>query len=146
MGKGEPSTPTSSGSSATSVVDAPSYAVNPELEKRARRKLDLHILPVMTIFFFLSFLDRTNIGNARVAGLQHDLGMTEKQYKIIVTVLYVPYILSEIPSNLILKKIGPRWLLPTLLTLWGLITCLQGMASLSAFMAYSHFNRLGHQF
>lgn len=62
-----------------------------------------------------------------MAGLQQDLGLTEKQYKICVTILYVPYILAEIPSNLILKFVGPRWLLPTILTLWGMITCLQGI-------------------
>lgn len=67
------------------------------------------------------------LGNARVAGLQHDLGITERQYNICLTTLYVPYILSEIPSNLLLKVVGPRWLLPTILTIWGAITCLQGM-------------------
>ena len=65
-------------------------------------------------------------GNARVAGLERDLGLTDKQYQICVTTLYVPFIFSEMPSNLILKYVGPRWLLPTILTVWGVITCLQG--------------------
>jgi len=49
-------------------------------------------------------------GNARVAGLERDLGLMDKQYQICVTTLYVPFISSEMPSNLILKYIGPRWL------------------------------------
>ncbi|KAF7760022.1 hypothetical protein Agabi119p4_11717 [Agaricus bisporus var. burnettii] len=96
---------------------------------RAVRKLDRNLLPLMTIFFFLSFLDRTNIGNARVAGLQHDLGLTEKQYQVSLTTLFIPYLLSEVPSTLLLKVIGPRRLFPFLLSLWGLITCLQGFVT-----------------
>ncbi|KXN92713.1 hypothetical protein AN958_06991, partial [Leucoagaricus sp. SymC.cos] len=108
---------------------APVVKLDPELEKRVVRKLDRNILPILTVFFFLSFLDRTNIGNARVAGLERDLGLTERQYKICVTTLYVPYILSEVPTNLILKFIGPRWVLPTILTTWGAITTLQGLVT-----------------
>ena len=47
--------------------------------------------------------DRSNISNARVAGLQKDLKMTNKQYSIALTVTYVPYIVAELPSNLLLK-------------------------------------------
>lgn len=89
---------------------------------RVWRKLDYHVLPIMSMFYLLSFLartatrpspvgllmyhnlqDRTNVGNARVAGLQTDLGMSNKQYCIALTVTYVPYIVSELPSNLVLK-------------------------------------------
>ena len=88
-------------------------------------------------------------GNARVAGLQKDLGLTDTQYQICVTVLFVyvvfpiihnfllvhtknlnnqfrPYIVAELPSNLLLRKIGPSVLMPTLLTIWGIMVTLQG--------------------
>lgn len=42
------------------------------------RKVDLHIVPVLVVLYLLSFLDRTNIGNARLAGLEEDLGMNEE--------------------------------------------------------------------
>lgn len=42
------------------------------------RKVDLHIVPVLVILYLLSFLDRTNIGNARLAGLEEDLHMNEE--------------------------------------------------------------------
>lgn len=96
---------------------------------RAVRKMDLTILPIMTMFYLLSFLDRTNIGNARVAGLQKGLGLTDHQYQICVTVTYIPYILSELPSNLLLRKIGPNWAMPTILTLWGIIVTFQGFVT-----------------
>ncbi|KAF7315002.1 MFS domain-containing protein [Mycena indigotica] len=70
--------------------------------------------------------DRTNIGNAKVAGLTKDLKMTPKQYSIALTVTYVPYIAAELPSNLLLKKIGPNLMLPTMITLWGIVTACQG--------------------
>ncbi|KAJ3568326.1 hypothetical protein NP233_g5782 [Leucocoprinus birnbaumii] len=126
--KAEATISLSSTSSATEVAGA-TIMINPELESRVVRKLDRRILPILTVFFFLSYLDRTNIGNARVAGLEHDLGLTDRQYKIALTTLYVPYIVSEIPSNLILKHVGPRWLLPTILVIWGAITCLQGLVT-----------------
>ncbi|PBK63057.1 MFS general substrate transporter [Armillaria solidipes] len=97
--------------------------------RRVWLKLDLFLLPVIAMFYFLSFLDRTNIGNARIAGLQHDLKMTNKQYSIALTVTYVPYIAAELPSNLLLRVIGPNYLLPTLLTIWGVVTTLQGVVT-----------------
>ncbi|KAJ6606112.1 major facilitator superfamily domain-containing protein [Mycena vulgaris] len=100
--------------------------VNSELERTVWRKLDIWILPVVTIFYLLSFLDRTNIGNAKVAGLLKDLKMTNQQYSIALTVTYVPYILAELPSNLLLKIVGPNLMLPAMLTLWGVVTACQG--------------------
>ncbi|KAF8962023.1 MFS general substrate transporter [Flammula alnicola] len=99
------------------------------MERKAVRKLDYTVLPVMAMFYLLSFLDRSNIGNARVAGLQKDLGLTDRQYQICVTVLYVPYIAAELPANLLLRRIGPRLLMPTLLTIWGVMVTLQGLVT-----------------
>jgi sugar phosphate permease len=114
-------------SQASSLFEA--SPVDRELERKALRKLDYAILPVMAMFYFLSFLDRANIGNARIAGLQKDLHMTDQQYQICLTVLYVPYIAAELPANLLLRKIGPKTLMPTLLTLWGIMVTLQGFVT-----------------
>ncbi|KAG9094830.1 hypothetical protein FS749_011724 [Ceratobasidium sp. UAMH 11750] len=97
------------------------------LQRRAIWKIDLIVIPLLTMFYLLSFLDRANIGNARVAGLQTDLKMTNKQYSTVLTITYVPYIACELPSNLVLKKIGPHRLLPGIVFLWGLVTALQGL-------------------
>ncbi|KAF8519874.1 major facilitator superfamily domain-containing protein [Hysterangium stoloniferum] len=101
--------------------------LDPVLEKVVWRKLDMWILPLATMFYLLSFLDRTNFGNARVAGLQKDLKMSNTQYSIALTVTYVPYIVAELPSNLLLKTVGPSLMLPSMLTLWGIVTTLQGV-------------------
>ncbi|KAJ7490999.1 major facilitator superfamily domain-containing protein [Mycena latifolia] len=110
----------------SSSVGSDQPIVNAELERTVWRKLDMWILPIVTIFYLLSFLDRTNIGNAKVAGLQKDLKMTNQQYSIALTVTYVPYIAAELPSNLLLKIVGPNLMLPTMLTLWGVVTTCQG--------------------
>ncbi|KAH9453467.1 hypothetical protein Pst134EA_024339 [Puccinia striiformis f. sp. tritici] len=96
------------------------------LERSALWKLDLTVIPIVAMFYFLSFLDRSNLGNARIAGLQSSLGLTDHQYSIALTVTYIPYIVAEIPANLLLKKLGPNYFLPGIVTCWGLITTLQG--------------------
>lgn len=52
------------------------------LERRTVMKLDLLLPPLMIGFYLLAFLDRSNIGNARIAGLQTDLRMSDHQYQI----------------------------------------------------------------
>ncbi|KAH9917680.1 MFS general substrate transporter [Epithele typhae] len=85
-------------------------------------KLDVIVLPVVTLMFFLSSLDRGNIGNANIAGLAHDLKITPAQYSIALTVTLIPYSFFNFVTNLLMKITGPRRLLPTLAVLWGLTT------------------------
>ncbi|KAI0716360.1 MFS general substrate transporter [Earliella scabrosa] len=92
-------------------------------------KMDLFVLPVVTILYFLSSLDRGNIGNARIAGLQEVLHMTNDQYSLALTVTLIPYTLVEIPSNYLMMIVGPRILLPTMAVLWGLTCTLQGVVT-----------------
>ncbi|KAJ0420970.1 major facilitator superfamily domain-containing protein [Aspergillus carlsbadensis] len=121
------------------VEDVPTEAER-QLDRETLRRLDLILMPMTLILYLLAWLDRANVGNARVAGLDKDLNLSDHQYKIAITVTYVPYIAAELPSNLILKKIGPRILLPTLCTAWGLVTILQCEArNFSGFVACRFF-------
>ncbi|KAH8893604.1 MFS transporter [Thozetella sp. PMI_491] len=95
------------------------------LDKKIVLKLDCLVIPLVTVVYLLAFLDRANVGNARVAGFQADLKLTDLQYQTAITITYVPYILTEIPSNLIIKKIGPRIYIPVLCFSWGIISTLQ---------------------
>jgi MFS family permease len=83
----------------------------------------------MCIIDLLSFIDRVNIGNARIGGLQTDLKMTDYQYSLALTITYIPYIIIEIPAGLMVKRIGANIFLPTMVILWGLITTLQGLVN-----------------
>lgn len=98
--------------------------------------LDTRILPILALLFLCSFLDRTNVGNAKILGLQNDLNITGHQYDIGLTVFYLTYICSELPSNLIIKKASPKIWLPTLTMVWGIITmCLGFVRNFAGFVA-----------
>ena len=77
--------------------------------------------------YLLAFLDRTNIANASVFGLNKDLGLVGNQYNTALTMFFVPYIAFEIPSNIILKRLKPHVWLSACMFLFGLVTICQGL-------------------
>ncbi|KAF9565867.1 MFS general substrate transporter [Agrocybe pediades] len=79
-------------------------------EKKVVRKLDISLLPLFTLVYCCNFIDRTSIGNARIAGLEKDLGMRGTDFNIALTVFYVGYIVADVPSNLALKRFGSIWI------------------------------------
>ncbi|KAL6709544.1 hypothetical protein ACN47E_001479 [Coniothyrium glycines] len=101
--------------------------VDPAFEAKLVRKLDLYIIPVVMLLYLLSFLDRVNIGNARLYGLQEDLNMNDNQFQVAVSILFVTYILSEIPSNLVLKKLTPSRWIAFITVSWGIVATLTGI-------------------
>lgn len=82
------------------------------------RKVDLHLIPWLTLLYLLSFLDRTNVGNASVAGMQEDLKMTGSQYNIGLAVFFVVYAIFEPFTNVLLKRLHPNIFLPTITVAW----------------------------
>lgn len=71
----------------------------------------------------MNYLDRNNIASARVAGLEADLALTSTQYLTSVSILFVGYILMQIPSNLMLDRIGkPAPYLAIAMTVWGIVS------------------------
>ncbi|KAK0638944.1 major facilitator superfamily domain-containing protein [Cercophora newfieldiana] len=110
------------------------YAPGPGLEQFAHldqkailRKMDMRLIPMLAILYLLSFLDRGNIGNAKIEGLQEDLNMTPDQYNWCLTVFFFTYAAFEVPSNLLLKKLRPSRWLPTIMVAWGLVMALMGI-------------------
>ncbi|KAI0407240.1 MFS transporter [Xylaria palmicola] len=85
---------------------------DPEAERKLRLKLDYMVVPTVSILYLFCFIDRANIGNARLAGFEKDLGLTGDGYNTVLSIFYVSYIIFEIPSNLACKWIGPGWFLP----------------------------------
>ncbi|CEJ94454.1 Putative Major facilitator superfamily transporter [[Torrubiella] hemipterigena] len=89
-------------------------------------KMDTRLLPVLALLFLCSFLDRTNVGNAKILGLEKDLNIDDDQYTHGLAVYYATYIASELPSNLVLKKLSAKLWLPVLTVTWGIITVALG--------------------
>ena len=88
-------------------------------EKRLVRKCDLYVVPVLSLLYSLAFIDRINIGNARLQGLENDLKMKGQDYNVALFVFFIPYILFEVPSNLLIRKIAPSTWLSSIMMLWG---------------------------
>lgn len=72
-------------------------------------------------------MDRSNIGNARVAGMNTDLKLTGPQYNLCLTVFFFPYSLLEVPSNIILKLMRPSRWMTILVISWGTVVTCQGL-------------------
>lgn len=93
------------------------------LEKALVTKIDIHLLPMLIIMYLMNYLDRNNIAAARLAGLEDELGLSGTQYLTALSILFVGYILMQVPSNLFLNKIGkPALYLPTVMIVWGVIS------------------------
>ncbi|KAI0474031.1 major facilitator superfamily domain-containing protein [Xylariaceae sp. FL0804] len=99
-----------------------SYVPGSDEEKKLVRKIDLYLLPTIWLMYLLSYMDRTNIGNAKIAGMAEDLNLTSSRYSISLIVFFIGYVLMEIPSNMILARAKPSIFLPAIMTLWGLVT------------------------
>ncbi|TQN70218.1 putative transporter, partial [Colletotrichum shisoi] len=115
-----------SGADSPSEVENGDEGVN---TKALLRKLDAKLLPAVGILYLLSFLDRSNVGNARIEGLTEDLHMSGNQYLTGLTLYFIGYVLFEIPCNIILKRTTPRFWLPTLTVAWGIVATLMGIVT-----------------
>ncbi|EJD40520.1 MFS general substrate transporter [Auricularia subglabra TFB-10046 SS5] len=93
-------------SSGPSIAASPVKYTEDEAD-RLYRKIDFRILPIVGLLFLLSFMDRSNIGNAKIQGLVEQLNLTGNRYNIALTMFFIPYCLCECPANLVLKKMRP---------------------------------------
>lgn len=122
------------------------FYIDPKEERALLRKLDRWIVPPVMLLYLFSFLDRVNIGNgkfplcktllsynqltltqARLYYMEEDLGLVGNQYQIAVSLLFVTYIASELPSNLVIKKFTPSRWLSFITTGWGIVATLTGI-------------------
>ncbi|KAJ9606410.1 hypothetical protein H2200_009371 [Cladophialophora chaetospira] len=97
--------------------------------KKVLRKMDLRLIPMLAILYLLSFLDRGNIGNAKIQGMQTDLNLSGPQYNLCATVFFFTYCAFEIPSNLLLKRFRPSIWLPSIMVAWGTVMTLMGLVN-----------------
>lgn len=106
-----------------SLIRGLSMEERQRLELALVRKIDLRLLPMIIIMYIMNYLDRNNIAAARLAGLEDELHLTSTQYLTALSILFVGYIVMQIPSNLFLNKIGkPALYLPTVMIVWGIIS------------------------
>ncbi|KAJ7276348.1 MFS general substrate transporter [Mycena haematopus] len=99
------------------------------LEKKLLRKVDLR-MSILIIIYILNYIDRNNVAAARNRGLSTDLKLKGQEYPSVLSLLYVGYIIMQIPSNMFLNWIGrPSLYLPAAMIVWGTISCLTGITT-----------------
>jgi ACS family tartrate transporter-like MFS transporter len=92
-----------------------------ELERRVLRKITLRIVPFIMLLYFIAFIDRVNIGFAALT-MNKDLGFSPTVFGFGAGIFFLGYFLFEVPSNLVLDKVGARiWIARVMIT-WGLIS------------------------
>ncbi|KAF2431931.1 MFS general substrate transporter [Tothia fuscella] len=97
-------------------------------ERKLVNKIDWHVIPCLCILYLLAFLDRVNISNANIFGLSKELDLLhDNRYNTALVIFFVPYILFEIPSNVLLKKFSPNVWLSGCMFAFGLLTICQGL-------------------
>lgn len=94
-----------------------------ELHKRATRKAVLRLLPVMCVVYFMAYIDRTNVALAKTH-LDTDVGISAAAFGFGAGIFFISYAFLEVPSNLVMYRVGPRrWIARIALT-WGALSAL----------------------
>ncbi|KAK3934203.1 hypothetical protein QBC46DRAFT_400459 [Diplogelasinospora grovesii] len=96
-----------------------SNAERAEIDRKLLRRLDFKLIPWLCLLYLLAFLDRTNIGNAKIAGLSQELHLTTPSYNSTLTIFFVSYAVFEPITNILLKRMRPSVFIPIIMVFWG---------------------------
>ncbi|GAQ06210.1 hypothetical protein ALT_3531 [Aspergillus lentulus] len=97
-------------------------------EMQVVKKFDRKLVPFLALLYLLSFLDRSNIGNAKIAGLMDDLRLSSSQYEWLLTAFYITYILFEW-MTLMYRIVPPHIYISLCVCGWGLVASFQSLAT-----------------
>jgi len=109
-------------STTTATEDDGIPSLTHPMEKRILKKMDMFLIPLMGLLYFLSNLDKSNIGNAEVAGLSSDIGLKGKEYNVCVTVFFGTYVIFDPIGANLLKIVGPHLMMSVCLLCFGAIS------------------------
>lgn len=104
-----------------------------EVGQRVIRKVTRRLVPFMGLLYFINYLDRTNIGFAKLT-MSKDLGLTETMFGLASGLFFVGYLLFEIPSNLALHRFGARRWMARIMVTWGLIAAAMAFVPTSGWL------------
>lgn len=95
------------------------------IEKKLRRKIDGRIMPLVILVYLMNYIDRNNYAAAKLQGLSQDLHLKGAQYQTGLSILFVGYIIGQVPSNLFLNYCGrPSLYIGFFVVAWGLVSTL----------------------
>src|SRR5258705_3537460 len=96
-------------------------AVAPEFEKATYFKVAYRLIPFLFLCYIVAFLDRVNVGFAKLQ-MAGDLGYSDAMYGFGAGVFFIGYFIFEVPSNVILERVGARMWIARIMITWGLIS------------------------
>lgn len=108
------------------TVDNVAIQLDPVLERRTLRKFDKFLLPPLALILLLAYLDRSNLGNAKVFGFEEGLDLEGNQFNIISTCFYPAYVVLETPWTMAVKRYGAKHVLGVAMVSWSIITMCTG--------------------
>ncbi|KAJ6126798.1 phthalate transporter [Penicillium sp. IBT 18751x] len=98
------------------------FGFTPSEQRKIVHKIDRRLITGLGLLFGISLVDRTNLGNASIAGMQKDLRLEiGSRYSLVVLIFFVPYVLFQLPSSIIVRKLGPKAFLGGITFLWGVV-------------------------
>lgn len=109
-------------------MDGPTDADVAAVRRSAARKIALRITPFVFLMYLVNYIDRTALGFAGANGMNTDLALTATMFGFASGIFFIGYILLEVPSNLIMQKVGAKIWLSRIAVSWGIV------ASLTAFV------------
>lgn len=125
----KPTVETMEGSNLAAASAGMDPARRAQVEKTMKRKLDARC-SIFVLIYIMNYLDRNNMAAARLKGLQEDLDMNYSEYATCLSILYVGYILMQVPSNIFINRIQrPSLYISLVMLLWGLVSTLSGVVT-----------------
>jgi MFS family permease len=118
-----PTPPVSKTEGISSTTETVEYK---KAERKLKLKLDVVILPLTTLLYLSAYLDRGNMGNARLQGVESDLmGGSDTKFSIALTCFYIAYIAFNVPGNIMAKVLKPSTAIAIAALIWGIASTLQ---------------------
>lgn len=112
--------------------------MNPSIESSTIKKTMLRILPFAFICYVISYLDRVNIGFAALE-MNADLALSAEVFGLLSGIFFLGYVLFEIPSNMIMAKVGARFWIARIMITWGIIVILTGFVQNATHLYMARF-------
>ncbi|CAK7274821.1 hypothetical protein SEPCBS119000_006368 [Sporothrix epigloea] len=89
------------------------------IDRKLVLRLDIILIPWLSLLYLVAFLDRTNIGNAKIAHLETELGLSTSKYNATLTIFFISYSIFEPITNILIKRLRPSIFIPIIMVTWG---------------------------
>jgi MFS transporter, ACS family, tartrate transporter len=101
---------------------------SPELQRRTILKVSWRLLPLIVICYLINYIDRTNVSVAALT-MNKDLGLTATMFGFGAGIFFFGYAFFEVPSNMVLQRVGARLWIARIMITWGLVSALMAAAT-----------------